>query len=130
MSRLANRSSGFSLIEVVIAFMILALALGMLLSGLRVGLRGAERAAQANLALQYAESLLAEAGASVALSPGESRGEHEGGYVWERIIRPFPLATPIKGIAPFEVSVSVTPPGQGGKVELVSLRIAIDERAQ
>lgn len=119
-------SPGFSLIEVVVSFMILALALGVLLTGLSTGVRGTGRAAEASLALLYAESLLAEAGTSVALAAGENSGAHPGGYRWRRAIRPFPSAARLKGITPFEVAVSVTPPGGGASVELVSLRIKID----
>lgn len=129
MWRLPNRSRGFSLIEVVVSFMILALALGALLSGLSAGLRGAERAAQASMALLHAESLLAEAGASVPLVPGATNGERDGGYIWQRDIRPFPIAR-TEGLAPFELSVSVTPPGRGNKVTLVTLRLAVSEAGQ
>lgn len=124
--RLRAASPGFSLIEVVVSFIILALALGVLLTGLSTGVRGTGRAAEASLALLYAESLLAEAGASAPLAAGVIGGEHPGGYRWARSIRPFPVAAQLKGIAPFEVSVRVTPPGGGASVELVSLRIKVD----
>jgi len=123
MWRLANNSRGFSLIEVVVSFMILALALGALMSGLGTGVRGTDRAAQASLALLYAESLLAETGASVPLVAGETVGERDGGYRWKRDIRPFPLK-PAEGVTPFQISVSVTPPGRGNAITLVTLRLA------
>ncbi len=123
MWRLANNSRGFSLIEVVVSFIILALALGALMSGLAAGVRGTDRAAQASLALLYAESLLAETGASVPLAVGETTGERDGGYRWKRDIRPYPVK-PAEGVTPYQVSISVTPPGRGNAITLTTLRLA------
>lgn len=123
MWRLVNNSRGFSLIEVVVSFMILALALGALMSGLGAGVRGTDRAAQASLALLYAESLLAETGATVPLVAGETSGERDGGYRWKRDIRPFPVKA-AEGVTPFQISISVTPPGRGNAITLTTLRLA------
>lgn len=111
------------MIEVVVAFLLLSLSLGVLLGGLTIGLRSTDRAAEAGLALLYAESLMAETGVSIPLEAGESAGRTDSGFYWKRQISPLPGAA-VKPITPFTISVSVTPPGNGAPVRIVTLRYA------
>lgn len=98
----ARNQSGFTLLEVIAAFALLALALTLLLgtlSGATGQLRGAD---QAGRAAMHAQSLLAETGVGAALLPGVRTGEWEGGrYRWRLQVapyvdpaRPAPAATP------------------------------------
>lgn len=124
MPRLGNKSrnAGFGMIEVAVAFLLLSLGLGVLLGGLTVGLRSTDRAANAGLALLYAESLMAETQAGV-LQAGEITGRTDSGYVWRRVISPLPVSPPML-MTPFKVSVSVTPPDNGAPVRLVTLLLS------
>ncbi|MFT3755853.1 MAG: prepilin-type N-terminal cleavage/methylation domain-containing protein [Pseudoxanthomonas sp.] len=85
-----SSQSGFTLLEVIVAFALLALALSLLLgalSGATRQVRGAEDAGRAAL---HAQSLLAQAGVGVALRPGVTEGEWEGGrYRWQLQVSPY-----------------------------------------
>lgn len=85
-----SRQSGFTLIEVIIAFALLALALTLLLgslSGAARQVRGADDVGRATL---HAQSLLAQLGVGEVLEPGHSEGELEGGrYRWSLQVRPY-----------------------------------------
>lgn len=70
----AARESGFSLIEVLVAFAILAAALATLSSAFGTGLRGTRNAEFQLRAVDFAENLLAEAGRSTPLKRGVQTG--------------------------------------------------------
>src|SRR5688572_901092 len=84
-----RRTRGFTLIEVVVAFAILALSLGALYEAFGGSLKRSGAAAQRELAALRAESLLAEYRGSGGLLPKERRGV-EGGYEWRIIVKPYP----------------------------------------
>ncbi len=117
------------MIEVVAAFLLLSLSLGVLLAGLTAGLRDSDRAAGAGLALLYAQSLLAETGVSIPMTEGATSGRMQSGYSWRREI----VRQPDAGRSPaaiFTVSIAVTPPGNGAPVRLVTQRLADNPLAE
>ncbi len=74
--------AGYTLIEIVVAFAILALGLTLLLGTLSGATRQVRDAGDAGRAALHAQSLLAEYGELV--QPGNLRGELEGGrYRWQ-----------------------------------------------
>jgi general secretion pathway protein I len=81
---------GYTLIEVMVAFAILALALTLLLgtlSGATQQIRWADDAGRAAL---HAESLLSQTGVGEALAPGRTEGNFEDGrYRWTMEIQPW-----------------------------------------
>ena len=80
-----NRQStqgGFSLIEILVAFSILSLALGILLNIFSSGLGTAIIAEEYTVATQIAESLLAETGVEEELLEGERSGTEQEKYHW------------------------------------------------
>jgi len=118
---------GFTLLEVLIAFTILAVSLVALLRAFSSGLRGLDAAEAATAAAQHARSKIEEVGTAIALEPGVQEGEFEDGYRWRVVIDPHELgdaaAAETLPLAPFEIEVTVTGP-RGGVITLRSLRLA------
>jgi general secretion pathway protein I len=81
---------GFSLLEVLVSFVILALTVTVLLRAYGTSVRNAGLAEQHLKAATLAESLLARLGRDVALRPGEASGQ-VGAYRWHWLIQPYEL---------------------------------------
>lgn len=103
----AGRQRGFTLLEVLLAFALLAGAAVLLLSILSNGLRDVGDAERHSEAALHARSLLDNLGRVERLRPGRRGGELEGGrYRWTLEVRR--VADPLPG--------AVLPPaGQGGE---------------
>ena len=89
------RQQGFTLLEVIVAFALLALALTLLLGSLSGATRQVRESADASRATLHAQSLLAQLGAGEALQPGRQEGGFERDrYRWQLDVAPFadPLA--------------------------------------
>jgi len=85
-----SREQGYSLIEVIVAFAVLALALTLLLGTLSGGVRQIRESADAGRAALHAQSLLETLGVDEPLIPGRSTGEFdEGRYQWELNVTPW-----------------------------------------
>ena len=88
---------GYTLIEVLVAFAILALALTILLGTLSGATRQVKWADEAGRAALHAQSLLASVGVAESLQPGRRAGTFEDGhYRWSLDIAPYadPLLPP------------------------------------
>ncbi len=113
MSRLpAHRQAGFSLLEVLVSLVVVALTVG---AAIRVYGQAADSALsgeQALSALMTAQSLLAEHGTTIPLKSGTSYGQAEPGLHWRSIISPYKgldrLQTRRLPVRPFTVSVTVS----------------------
>src|ERR1700746_3630767 len=81
-------SSGFTLLEVVVALAIAGLALVGLFRAGSSGLFAVDTAARAEEAVQRAQSHLAAVGRDAALVEGEFTGDDGGGYRWTLRVRP------------------------------------------
>jgi len=86
-------SRGFSLLEVLVAFVILALILGVLMQIFSGGLRNASRVDEYQQAMLLGQSKLASIGIEMPLKVSESNGEFDAVYRWHVSIRPY-LVTP------------------------------------
>lgn len=84
---------GFSLLEVLVAFIILALALGVLMRIFSGGLGNIGTAEHYSRAVAIAESELAAIGVGVPLTEGENTGEAEGGYTWRASVQRYEAST-------------------------------------
>jgi len=85
----AARQAGFTLLEVVLAVVILATALGLLLGMLSRGLHQITRAQSESEAAMYAQSLLDQVGTLEPIAPGAREGEFaQGRYHWRLQIAP------------------------------------------
>ncbi|MGV8932018.1 MAG: type II secretion system protein XpsI [Luteimonas sp.] len=85
-----KRQRGFTLIEVIIAFALLALALTLLLGTLSGSVREVRWSADAGRAALHAQSLLDQTGVGEALTPGMRDGAFEDDrYRWTMRIEPY-----------------------------------------
>lgn len=78
---------GFTLIEVLIAFVVLAIGLGTLAVGITTALRTDAKVHNKHILDQIAESRLELAGRAGPLKSGRREG-HIGRYLWREIVTP------------------------------------------
>ena len=116
---------GFTLLEILVALSILAVALGAILQSFSSGLRSLGAAETHALALMHARSQLAKVGSLIPLEFGEQTGG-AGEFEWTVSVRLFESQEedPVLGAAlvPYQLDVTVTWPG-GGQVELTTIRV-------
>jgi general secretion pathway protein I len=96
---MAKREAGFTLIEALVALVLLALAAGAFYQGIELGARGASTAAREAAALSVAQSRLAEAVAFGLRSGGIWSGETGDGIAWATTFADHAAPSP-KGRAP------------------------------
>lgn len=123
--------TGYTLIEVIVAFALLALALTLLLGTLSGSARQVRWSGDAGRAALHAQSLLDQVGITEPLEPGERRGEfEEGRYRWTLDVAPWnDPSLPPEGPQPlapsapqlYELSLDVEW-GSGGSGERLALR--------
>ena len=82
-------AAGFSLVEVLVALVIVGLALAAASGVFRTGLLGHEMAAGADAALALAEEKVAAAGVTEPLRPGRSAGLFGDRFEWQLSIEPY-----------------------------------------
>lgn len=127
-----NKQRGFSLLEILIAFSILALSLGILLKIFSAGVNTAGVAEEYNAAVQIAESIMARTGVEAPLQQGEATGTENEKYYWRVSVSPFQFmaenvdVTTIPAVL-YKVKVIVSWGGDaradGRQVELVTLKL-------
>lgn len=76
------KQSGFTLLEILVAFAMLAVLGGALIQLFHGGLRNVDSSAQISHAALLAKSRLTELQASNRLTPGEFNGTFKAGYRW------------------------------------------------
>ncbi len=113
---------GFTLLEVLVAFALLAIGLGLLLATLSSGVHSVARSSQSTQATLYAESMLDTLGADQRLQPGRSQGVFENGrYRWTLDVSPFRPPAP----APASGDPSTADPNLQGVAENVLFRVML-----
>lgn len=126
-------SAGFSLLEVLVAFAILALSLGVLMRVFSGSLRNIDGSAGYARAVAIAESQLAAQGIETPIDEAEVRGEDGQGYAWTVTAQRADTAPPPEGVAPsstdlYRVDVVVRWGGSGGtparSLQVTTLRAA------
>jgi general secretion pathway protein I len=80
---------GFSLLEILVAFVLLALAMAVLMQIFSSSLNGASVADRYAKATMIAESKLAAAGVEDALKEGSTNGTYDDLFSWVVEIKPF-----------------------------------------
>lgn len=131
---------GYTLIEVLVAFAVLALALTLLLGTLSGATRQVRWSADAGRAALHAQSLLAQTGVGEALQPGRRDGEFDDGrYRWTLEVAPYadPLRPPPAVADPFaarlmrlRLAVEWGEGDPGQHIRLDSLRLVQPDPAQ
>lgn len=77
-----KRQQGFSLLEILVAFSIMAISLGILLQIFSSGVNTAVIAEEYTVATQIAEGLMATTGVETPLTVGDREGVEEDKYRW------------------------------------------------
>jgi general secretion pathway protein I len=128
----ALQEGGFTLLEVVVALAIAAMALVGLFQAASGGLFAVDTAARAEEAVQRAQSRLAAVGRDAALVQGDFTDDDGGGYRWRLRVRPVATRQALPRDADsaanatlFDVEVAVSWPGRNGdrSVVLRTLRL-------
>ena len=124
---LSGRLGGFTLLEVLVAFVILSVSLVALMRGFSSGLGAVGAAGDYRTAVLLARSKIDEIGPVIELTEGQHGGTFENGYQWQAEIAAHDLGQS----PPFPVlgyRVAVTVQWQGGRaITLTSLRLAVAE---
>lgn len=129
MRRHGRAGAGFTLLEVLVAFVIAAAALGVLYGGALDGLRATVAGARTEEAVSRAQSRLAAVGRGAPPVPGTTGGDDGHGFRWRtRVVAAAPPAPAGAGpearqgpfIALFDVSVAVAW-DEGGRTHQVQL---------
>ncbi|HEX3993724.1 MAG TPA: pseudopilin I [Acetobacteraceae bacterium] len=89
----SSDDAGFVLLEVVVAFIIAALSLGVLYQAALTGLHATRNAARYEQALSRARSRLVIAEHGSPLVAGDVRGDDGGGFHWRLHVTPIDHAT-------------------------------------
>lgn len=85
----AHHARGFSLLEVLVAFTVFAVAMAVLMQIFSRGVNGAMVADRYARATMYAESKLAAVGLEEAIKEGSSSGKFGDDFVWQVTVRPY-----------------------------------------
>jgi len=130
-----RRIQGYTLIEVLVAFMIMALALTVLLRIFSGGLRNISVSSDYAQAVLIAESRLAAAGIDGPLYPGETTGIDGEQFEWTRRVTEY-VPSPVysnaaQDLQAWHVTVSVAwPNGSNSRsIEISTIRLLQDEES-
>jgi len=124
MISMVKNSRGFTLIEIVVALLVLSIASAALFEGFSVGFRNARTADDFTQAVLIAQSKLAPAGVADPLTEGVTTGEELDKYSWTVTVDSVAATlteedTP-EQLQPFFVAVDVVW-SDGGTQRIVSL---------
>lgn len=88
-----SANSGFSLLEVLVAFTLLAIAMAVLMQIFSRGVNGADIADRYAKAAMMAESKLATVGLEEVLAEGDTSGQFDEDYQWALSVRLYSTMT-------------------------------------
>ncbi len=83
-----GKQAGFSLLEVLVAFSILALSMGTLMQIFSGGLRNVGLSEEYARAVAIAEEKLVSIGIESPLTPGETQGKYGEKFSWHMVAQP------------------------------------------
>jgi type II secretory pathway pseudopilin PulG len=132
---------GFALLEILVAFVILALGLGAISTGIAAAMRSDSRTQASRVVFRLAQSRLEAAGVAEALVPGHREGRIANQYKWQetvtavhigaqprelRGVKPDPTMANA-GVAPFWVEIAVQA-ADGTVARLAALKLAAETK--
>ena len=129
-----RRSRGYTLIEVLVAFVIMAMALPVLLKIFSGGVRNVAVSSDYAKAVLIAESRIATAGIDDTLAPGETGGIEKGRFRWTRVVTDYEptssYRSTVKGLHAYHVTVTVSWPNgdKERQVEINTVRLMHEGR--
>jgi prepilin-type N-terminal cleavage/methylation domain-containing protein len=130
---------GFALIEILVAFLVLALGLGAISTGVVVAMRSDARTQVSRTALRVAQSRLEAAGIAEALAPGYREGLIANKFRWRQTVtevrastdarqpQPVRSAPASNALRSFWVEIAVEAP-DGTATKLAALKLAPEAR--
>lgn len=116
-----NKNKGFSLLEILVAFNIMAMALSVCLAIFSQGVNNAGVSENYTLATQLAESILASTGIETALEPGQTDGVVLDRFHWHVTIEEA-FADSESNLLLYAVHVSVSWGDEGRQLLLTELK--------
>ena len=117
-------NNGFTLLEVLVALVIFALAFGVLAQIMQAGLRQSAVARSLAAATLLARSELARVGVEMPLQVGRADGETEDGMGWHTDIALVEGPSDHQSLATYEVQVTVAwGPSPAEQLTLTTLRV-------
>ncbi|PPL17532.1 general secretion pathway protein GspH [Oceanisphaera arctica] len=125
-----TRKQGFSLLEVLVAFTILTITLGVLLNIFSLAIRTTQSAQQQQKAMLLAESKLTELYAGTTLQPGREQGWLDEYYWWETRVEEFDTRELMDNqsmLLPYQLSVVVGWSHHDQQYRLTTLRLVRQE---
>ncbi|MBY6242698.1 prepilin-type N-terminal cleavage/methylation domain-containing protein [Methylosinus sp. Sm6] len=136
-SRARAARGGFTLIESLVAFVILTLAMGALMQGLGGGARNEARGDFLLRAARQGRSQIEALGVATPLAAGESSGRYADGLVWRLIVSPYRSVAATDGngrTTAYFARLTVRRPGgaQAGRdsLTLTAIKLAIAKPRQ
>lgn len=121
---------GFALLEILVAFVVLAMGLAAILVGVVVAMRSDARTQASRDTLRVAQSRLEAAGLTEGLLPGRREGRIGNRYVWQQTVTNVQAVSAARDtipggnqVAAFWVEVSVRA-GDGTVARLAGLKLA------
>ena len=133
MLRLRSKHRGFSLLEILVAFSILAISLGIILKIFSTGITSAQVTGDYTIAVQIAQNLLDKTGSESPLKLGEINGSENKLHQWRVTVAPKMFTAPELDlhdlpVALFDVTARVWWGGENKSddrvVELHTLKLA------
>ena len=94
-----RRERGFSLLEILVAFTLFAVAMGVLMQIFSRGVNGAMLADHYAKATMYAESRLAAIGLEETIKEGTTSGKFDDNYAWQVTVKPYQDPAPREQMA-------------------------------
>ena len=121
----SSKQRGFSLLEVLVAFVVMGLVVGVLLQLFGASMRSVALSDEYSFAVQVAESQLAAVGSAIPVKQGTVSGTEAGSdYHWNVAIAPLKLDEKLENLPVpmqvFRIEVTVTW-GNGDKPRTFSL---------
>ena len=118
--------NGFTLLEILVALMIFALAFGVLAQIMRTGLHQSAAARSITAATLLAQSELARVGVELPLQAGPADGETETGLRWHTDVELIEPPSEQQSLATYQVQVTVSwGPDPAEQLTLTTLRTGL-----